>query len=528
MKTLKIKYLFGVLLLAGFMAGCGDDFFSHPPTGSIVQDTFYQTPEDLFMATASLYNIVWFDYNDKATTELGDAAGGVVRHTVPYYWFQADAAEPRLNESWRSLYIVVNQANNHINNIQSQTPNTVPETVKNHRIAEARFMRGVAYLKLAAVWDNVPIITNTADLINDPLVPANRMEDVFRFALNDFEFAAEHLVLDDAAGRVSEWSAKSYLALTHLTMAYHLSSGGLLVQDHLASALSYAEDVIQNSPHQLMDNYADLFKRENNNNPESIFALQWVHGTGYWGAQNSKQAYYAALPALTGVGDGWGGAHQVSGWTFELLGGADSDDARRKPTYMVFGDNYPELRTAFGGYTHEGTRPHIKKYIVGRPEDNDGQVGFMSTDINTYMMRFAEVYLIAAEAILGNNQTTSDARALEYINTVRARAGVEPVSQIDLMTILEERVRELTMEGKFFFDLRRIFQKDPQLAIDIVNHQQRHMRHEWNGELGAFELIQDGPAINVTVESFRLPIPEAELTTNPRLREDPVPYDFNQ
>lgn len=527
MKTFKIKYLIGVILLAGLAAGCGDSFFSYPPTGEIVQDTFYQTEEDLFMATGALYNITWFNYNDKAATEVGDAAGGVVRHGVPYYWFRADAAEPRLNETWRSFFVVVNQANNHINNIQEQTPNSVDQVVKNHRIAEARFMRGVAYLKLAALWENVPIITNTSDLIRDPLVYPNRMEDVFQFVVNDFEFAAEHLILDDATGRVTNWSAKSYLALTHLTMAYYLSSGGNLVQEHLDAARHYAEDVIQNGPYQLMNNYADLFKRQNNNNSESIFALQWVHGSGFWGAQNSKQAYYAAVPALTGVGDGWGGGHQVSNWAFELLGGASTEDARRKPTYMVYGDHYPELRTAFGGYTHEGSRPNIKKYIVGRPEDNDGQVGFMSTDINTYMLRLGEVYLIAAEAILGNNQTTTNPQALEYFNTVRARAGVEAMTQLDLMTILEERVRELTMEGRFFFDLLRVFHKDAQLAIDIVNLQQRHMRHDWNGELEAFELVQDGTEINVNAASFSLPIPEAELTTNPRLRDEPVPYDFN-
>ena len=527
MKTLKIKYLFGVLLLAGFVAACGDDFFSHPPTGDIVQDTFYQTEDDLFMATGALYNITWFNYNDKAATKLGDAAGGVVRHTVPYYWFRADGAEPRLNETWRSFFVVVGQANEHINNIRQQAPASIPEAVRNHRIAEARFMRGVAYLKLAAIWEHVPIITSTSDLIEDPLVRPNRMQDVFQFVLNDFEYAAEHLVLDDATGRVTEWSAKSYLALTHLTMAYYMSSGGNLVQEHLDAALRYAEDVIQNSPHQLMDDYAELFKRENNNNPESIFALQWLHGSGFWGAQNSKQAYYAAVPALTGVGDGWGGGHQVSTWTFDLLGGASTDDARRKPTYMVRGDHYPELRTAFGGYTHEGSRPNIKKYIVGRPEDNDGQVGFMSTDINTYMMRLAEVHLIAAEAILGNNTTTTDARALEYFNALRDRAGVERMDQLDFMTILEERVRELTMEGRFFFDLLRVFHKDSQMAIDIVDMQQRHMRHNWNGDLDDFEVIQDGTPITVTEQSFRLPIPEAELSQNPLLREDPVPYDFN-
>jgi len=528
MKTSKIKYLLGVILLAGLAAGCGDDFFSHPPTGEIVQDTFYQTESDLAMATAPMYNIVWFDYNDKAAAKLGDAGGGVLRHGIPYYWFRADAAEPRLNEGWRSLYVIINQANNHIHNIRQQTPATVEEAVVNHRIAELRFMRGVAYKKLASVWGDVPIITSTDALLDDPLVYRNRKEDVFQFALNDFEFAAEHLILDDAEGRVTNWSAKSYLALIHLNMAYHFSSGGVLVQEHLDAALQYAEDVIQNSPYELMPDYADLFKRENNNNSESIFALQWVVGSGFWGAQNSRQAYYAALPGLTGVGDGWGGGHQVSNWTFELLGGNSTDDARRKATYMTYGDHYPELRTAFGGYTHEGSRPNIKKYIVGRPEDNDGQVEFMATDINTYMMRLAEVYLIAAEAILGNNETTTDARALQYFNTVRERAGVEPKTELNFMTILEERVREFTMEGRMYFDLMRIFNRNPQDAIDLVDYQQRHMRHDWDGDLAAFELIQEGTPITVNEESFRLPIPEAELTANPRLREDPVPYDFNK
>jgi hypothetical protein len=40
----------------------------------------------------------------------------------------------------------------------------------------------------------------------------------------------------------------------------------------------------------------------------------------------------------------------------------------------------------------------------------------MSCPINTYMMRLAEVYLIYAEAVLGNNATTSDETALDYFN----------------------------------------------------------------------------------------------------------------
>lgn len=528
MKNSKIKYLIGFLLLGGFLAGCGDSFFSHPPTGQIVQETFYQTEEDLAMATGALYNIGWFDFNDKVIVEIGDAGAATIQHGVPFYRFTADAADPRLNETWRSLYIVVNQVNTHINNIETSASSNIDPVVINHRIAEARFMRAVAYLYLVRIWGPVPIIERTLDLIDDPLVFRNLEEDVFQFILNDLEFAENNLVLSERDGRVTAWTAKGYLAKTHLTLAYYNSNGGQLVQSHLDAARAYAEDVIMNSPHQLMPNYADLFKRENNNNPESIFALQWVVGSGAWGAQNTQQAYYAPDPALTGVGDGWGAAHGVSGWAFELFGGASTNDARRKPTYMAYGDHYPELRTAFGGYTHEGSRPNLKKYIIGRPEDNDGMVEFMGTDINTYMMRLSEVYLIAAEAILGNNSSTTDGQALQYFNTVRERAGVEPMNEIDFMTIFEERVREFTVEGVVYYDLLRLFKWKPQEAIDFVHSQQRELRPDWNGELGEYEMVQDGAPANVTADSFIMPYPEADMTANPNLREPPVPYDFNK
>lgn len=526
MKKQYFKYFIGTILLSALLAGCGDSFFSHPPTGQIVQDTFYQTEEDLAMATGALYNIGWFDFNDKVIVEIGDAGAASIRHGVEFYDFTTNAASPRLNETWRSLYIVVNQVNTHLNNMQASSDSFEPAVI-NHRIAEARFMRGVAYFYLVRLWGPVPIIENTSDLINEPMVFRHREEDVFQFVMNDLKFAEENLILDEPAGRITTWAAKSYLAKLHLTLAYYESNGGNLVQSHLDAARSYAEEVINNSPHELMSDYAALFKRENNNNPESIFALQWVHGSGEWGAQNTQQAYYAPDPGLTGVGDGWGAAHQVSGWAFDLFGGMSTDDARRKPTYMAYGDHYPELRTAFGGYTHEGTRPNLKKYIIGRPEDNDGQVGFMSTDINTYMIRLAEVYLIAAEAILGNSSSTSDPQALAYINTVRERADVEPFSEIDFMTILEERVREFTIEGVVYYDLLRLWKKDPQAAVDLVHSQKREYRPNWNGENEEYEMIQEGVAPSLTVDSFIMPYPEADMTANPNLREPAIPYDFN-
>ena len=54
----------------------------------------------------------------------------------------------------------------------------------------------------------------------------------------------------------------------------------------------------------------------------------------------------------------------------------------------------------------------------------------MSTPINTYILRLADVYLMYAEAILGNDESTTDADALFYFNEVRKRAKVDELASI--------------------------------------------------------------------------------------------------
>ena len=53
---------------------------------------------------------------------------------------------------------------------------------------------------------------------------------------------------------------------------------------------------------------------------------------------------------------------------------------------------------------------NVKKYVCGSTKDN-ANISRMNCPINTYMMRLAEVYLIYAEAVLGNNESTSDAKS---------------------------------------------------------------------------------------------------------------------
>src|ERR1035437_10720855 len=98
---------------------------------------------------------------------------------------------------------------------------------------------------------------------------------------------------------------------------------------------------------------------------------------------------------------------------------------------MLSGDYYPELNAAAGGYTAGGQG--LKKHIIGNAKDNNSPtMDIWSSIEHNALLRLADVYLIYAEAILGNNATTSDADALMYFNKVRTRAGVHPVSSLDV------------------------------------------------------------------------------------------------
>lgn len=71
----------------------------------------------------------------------------------------------------------------------------------------------------------------------------------------------------------------------------------------------------------------------------------------------------------------------------------------------------------------------------------------------TFMMRMAEVYLIAAELDLYIN---GGGNALAYINKVRARAKANPLTgSANIRMILDERGRELCGEYCRFYDLKR-------------------------------------------------------------------------
>lgn len=543
------KIVLGATLLLGGMVGCSEDFLDRPPLDAIVDANFYKTDDQILAASAPLYNIVWFAYNDKASHGIGDARGGTLTsgsYQLENVRFNTTGETAENGASWRAFYNVVAQSNSLINNIDAFVGDDVTERIKNHGIAEGRFMRGLAYSYLVQNWGPVPIITNNTALLQDTTIARNTEESVWQFIIKDFRYAVENLpespVLD---GRLTKWSAEGMLAKMYLTKA---GVSGTRNQSDLDSAAYFAKRVIDNSGASLIENYEDLFKTANNNNEETLAALQWVYNAGQagqWGAQNSVQAFLAYGSEITGFGDGWGGDIGASKWMLDMYDDLVFDE-RRKGTFMFPGDHYSYItQVPAGGSAQElrvpaqstdGTRDYnsrawVKKYVVGRPEDNDGKVVQQGTEINTYILRLADVYLTYAEAVLDKNP----AEALKYVNLVRERAKVTPLTSVTWQDIFEERIKEFAMEGQAWYEFTKLHYYDAEKAYDILSNQDRGTFRIYADKipdptLWEIEIPVDDNSpryFDVNASNFLIPIPSAELSRAPNLRKPAVPYDFS-
>jgi len=114
-------------------------------------------------------------------------------------------------------------------------------------------------------------------------------------------------------------------------------------------------------------------------------------------------------------------------------------------------------------------------------------------------MRYSEVLLMKAEAL---NELGQTSLAAVPLNTVRARAGLAPVSGLSQSAfrdkVLHERRMELAFEGQRWFDLVR------------VN----------NGQYGLDFLHSIGKT-NATNKHLLLPVPQIERDRNPNLSQNP-------
>lgn len=532
---------------------CSDDFLNVLPEDTVLTENYYTTDAAMQMGTAALYTKPWFDAELNTGMWVGDARAGVASNTdqagLRHLWLNTNVGVGSdIEGPWRSFYAISSMASNILEKIDLYSTPEVSEGAKNFAKGECHFMRSVAYFYLVCIYNDVPVITGVKTEL-DKQHRRNTRETVWDFLVSEMEKAANLLPESAPKGRINKWSAKAYLSRYYLYLSALKSVGGVRDQVFLDKAKLSAQAVMDSSAFGLEANYEDLFKLAFENGKESIFATQWKYNAG-WGLQNTYQAYYAYSPDITGTGDGWGVGHGATFYILEKffkLG----ETTRLRGTYFVNGQEYDYMHqlVVVGGkkvpkapliYTDD-KKANIKKYIIGMGVDNNGEIASMNNGMNTYKMRYAEVLLNYAEAVLGNAASTSDASALKAVNAVRARAGFKNDSlrtEITAKELYSEREMEFTLEQIMWYEVIKRFYYQPDVVLAEISAQNRSnkfkvtTRDKYTIQYGIDpENPSDLPKTIVsetgspaTAEKMFLPLPDYEAGMDPTLLLEPVPY----
>lgn len=555
MKTNILKYTLAIAGILSF-SSCAKDFLEQKNTYQISQDNFFDNDEAVSQAVMPLYSYVWFDFNDKFYYGMGDGRANNITaqysdYIYPYTNFTETGLSTGLTEAWGALYSVVAQSNNTINNIANNSTANVSETAKIQGIAEARFMRGLAYWYISSLWGCAVIYNNTQDLVNNYVVSPNPVADGIEFAIRDMEYAAVHLPsASPATGRVNKYAAYAMLSRFYLSMAGLTTNGrydgsnvatdanrGTRNEYYLDAAKKAAAVVIEEGPYKLADSYAELFAASTfNNNSESIFQLQFQAGAEGGLAQSMTR--FLAWSTQVNQGNSWGGStycsydlwEEFKEYEDQTLGTKVDDAIRRHNCIASYGESYPELSAnpekpyVYGETENAGSQgANVKKYVIGTNAVNGFAVN-NNSGINTYMMRLAEVYLNYAEATLGNNGKTTDATALKYFNALRTRAGVATKNSLTFEDIRHEFRVETAFEGLYWYFIVRRGYYQQQEMVNYVNHQHRNASyyksatHEY---VLSDEYAEPGPSVaTATAKNLTLPIADTDQTKNPLLKPD--------
>ncbi|NPA37326.1 MAG: RagB/SusD family nutrient uptake outer membrane protein, partial [Chlorobi bacterium] len=394
---------------------------------------------------------------------------------------------------WNNLYKIVQETNILLNRCNPDEEGMTTDDY-NSIIAQGKFQRVLAYYYLVETFGPVPLLTEeNATIITE--VERTPEENIYEFMISELRSVEELLPWRSAEpGRISKAAIKSLLGKLYLTRAYRSYANS----DDFNVASGLFDEIIFNSDNNyyLLDNYRDVFDEDNQNNGEIIWAIQYGEDKEFSGPGNPQQSLFgfnitALEPGLFIKNQEDYSFMERKYWIIpkvhELFTNPDLDsryDATFQREFYVNNpesEYYGELGIFFpvwndysgndngalnyypfqkdGEYVWypQSTALEVLKNgsdrmpIIRKFKDTKMQWAGKGTREDV-VFRLGDIYLLSAEAYLGADESI---KALERLNTIRRRAGVEDFTDIDLNVILDERARELLGEHDRWFDLKR-------------------------------------------------------------------------
>jgi starch-binding outer membrane protein, SusD/RagB family len=139
--------LFCTVLILSSLASC-KKFLEVTPTSVASEAAFYKTKQDALVATNACYNQLYFIYSD--LWKFGEVmTDNVNDNNLVLSNFTFDASNGDVQNTWSQHYQAIARCNTLFDNIGDIQ---MDATLKNQYQMEAKFLRGLYYLKSASLF----------------------------------------------------------------------------------------------------------------------------------------------------------------------------------------------------------------------------------------------------------------------------------------------------------------------------------------------------------------------------------------
>ncbi|WP_437917712.1 RagB/SusD family nutrient uptake outer membrane protein [Sphingobacterium sp. LRF_L2] len=488
MKKRKFYIIFYIILVLG-TSSCSDKL-DQLPISSTTTENFFSNANDFTQAVNGVYSnlknypslLMWM--GEMRSDNINALHDGNRDWQGINDFDESIATTGYIGTAWSNDFNGVFNANTVLEALEAKGDLIKNDELKLRYEAEVRFLRAFFYFQLIRTFGKVPYVDKVLTADEAATIPRSAVVDIYDgLIIPDLEFAAENLPESyDAAdvGRATQYAAKGILASVYLTRSgatYGIEGPGLESNEY-EKALPLLNEVL-NGPFSFVDDYASIFSYNNENNEEVVFDIQFASGINgaSFPSHLTPVAFWTSTYGSNLYGNGQGQSN------FDVT-------ADLKASYDAAAAT--DIRKSFN-IQLSYSRPFIKKYI----DYTNRGTSRSDWPINFIVLRYTELLFLKAEAILLGNLGTQ-AEVDEIVNKVRARAGLEAISNVSFDELLEEKRREFLGEGLRWNDLVRSGK-----AVSIMN--------EW--------LANDGiTTINpITANHLIYPIPADELSAKPGL-----------
>lgn len=416
-----------------------------------------------------------------------------------------------ISDMWDRLYKAISRVNTAMAVLDQLDKNSYP--LRDVRIAEMKFLRAHGHFLLKRLYKNIPFA------IDENMSPEeyNNLENTrytndegWQLIIDDFKYAFDNLpAVQDEVGRPNRAAAAAYLAKTYLYKAYRQDDPKSnqvtsIDREDLLNVVKYTDpSIMAASGVALEPDFHNNFRPEPifENGVESIWAMQYSFNDGT-NHGNCNWSYGLIVPNIPGVTDGGCDFYKPSQ---NLVNAFKTDenglpylDSFNSKDYVMSSDNAdPRLFLTIGmpGTPYMFNNDFIMDksatwsrsnglygYYVTLKQNVDPESEFLvkggwwGSPMNRIVLRYADILLMRAEALVQLNQDIP--QAISIVNSLRKRASESTgmisdyervynvhmkihtyngsYGQADALKIVKhERRVEMAMESDRFFDLVR-------------------------------------------------------------------------